>query len=67
MGVLEGAVVAAILIAGFYVGYHAWQEFLDAPEDGEAHSLDPGFLQHGLQATEMRPPLHVQSLAAVSG
>ena len=40
MGVLEGLVIATIVLAGAYVGYHAWQESLGA-EDGEAHSASP--------------------------
>lgn len=45
MGVLEGLVVATMVLAGAYVGYHAWQESLGA-EDGEAHSAGPAPLGH---------------------
>ena len=40
MGVLEGVVVAVIVLAGVYVGYHAWQESLYAPE-ADAHESGP--------------------------
>lgn len=40
MGVLEGIVVAIIVVAGAYVGYHAWQEWLHEP--AEAHAI-PGW------------------------
>lgn len=35
MAVLEGVVVAMIIVTGAYVGYHAWQEWLHEP--AEAH------------------------------
>ena len=37
MGVLEVLVVAIIVAAGAYVGYHAWQEWLHEPAG--AHEL----------------------------
>lgn len=42
MGVLEGLVVATIVLAGAYVGYHAWQESLEASPGAEAHSIGTG-------------------------
>lgn len=35
MAVLEGVVVAMIIVTGAYVGYHAWQDWLHEP--AEAH------------------------------
>jgi len=46
MGILEGVVIATIVLAGAYVGYHAWQESLHAPE-AEGHSIDLGLPYHG--------------------
>ncbi len=48
MGVLEALVVATIVLAGAYVGYHAWQDSLDAPEGG-SHSADLELGYHGSQ------------------
>ena len=48
MGILEGIVIATIVIAGAYVGYHAWQESLNAPE-AEAHSIDFEFKYYNSQ------------------
>ena len=33
MGVLEGIVIATLVLTGAYVGYHAWQDSLNAPDD----------------------------------
>lgn len=45
MAVLEGVVVAMIIVAGAYVGYHAWQEWLHEPAEAhhwpEPARLDP--------------------------
>ncbi len=38
MGVLEGLVITTIVLAGAYVGYHAWQESLDADPGAATHS-----------------------------
>ena len=54
MGVLEGLVIATIVLAGAYVGYHAWQESLGA-EGGEAHSAGPA------------PPVHAHHHAHRGG
>ncbi len=56
MGVLEGIVIAAIVLTGAYVGYHAWQESLDTPS--EAHSIDMhahASLQHAMNFHEFIP------------
>jgi len=53
MGILEGVVIATIVLAGAYVGYHAWQESLHAPE-AEGHSTDLGFPYHGPQAGDAK-------------
>jgi len=57
MGVLEGIVIATIVIVGAYVGYHAWQESLGAPA-GDLHLIDPE-LYVDLRAVEphLRAPL----------
>lgn len=36
--ILEGIVIAAIVLAAAYVGYHAWQEFQHHP--AESHSIE---------------------------
>lgn len=38
MGILEGLVIATIVLAAAYVGYAAWQESLES-SDGEGHDF----------------------------
>lgn len=37
MAVLEGLVIAAIIMAGIWVGYHAWDEWIHHADDIKAH------------------------------
>ena len=37
MGVLEGLVIAIIVVTGAYVGYNVWQDWLHEP--AEAHAV----------------------------
>ena len=42
MAVLEGLVIVTIILAGIWVGYHAWDEEIhSAPEDAKAHDVEP--------------------------
>ena len=42
MAVLEGLVIVTIILAGIWVGYHAWDEWMHSdPEDVKAHDAEP--------------------------
>ncbi len=48
MAILEVLVITVIVLTGAYVGYHAWQDSLGAP-DSEPHSADPELMYHNSQ------------------
>ena len=49
MGALELLVIATIIIAGAWVGYHAWQESLH--NTGEAHDVEVLPMEYALNST----------------
>ena len=55
MGVLEGIVIVALVLAGIYVGYHAWQESLDTTT---AHSVEAKATSHDGHPASTKPFYH---------
>lgn len=62
--IVQAMAIVAIALAGAYVGYHAWQDSINAPEDAAAHLIDFGFAYHGddrqtadAKSYPQRPPL----------
>lgn len=61
MAVLEGLVIITIILAGIWVGYHAWDEWMHStPEDAKAHDMEPA---KTLTHTDMTPHIIVRSVS----
>ena len=53
MGVLEGVVIIALMLAGAYVGYHAWQDSLNEPIVPHQIDLNPVYYVHEAKPTPL--------------
>lgn len=61
MAVLEGLVIVTIILAGIWVGYHAWDEWMhSAPKDAKAHDAEPAQV---LAHTDAVPHITVRSIS----
>lgn len=59
MAVLEGVVIVTIILAGIWVGYHVWDEWMhSSPDDAKAHYTEPA---QTMSHTDAMPHIVVQS------
>ena len=54
MGILEGIVITAFVLAGSYVGYNVWQDSLNVNEGIEPHLIDFEFVHYTSKIIEAK-------------